>query len=150
MYEDNNVSNRHIPWCRTEWWIRIDDGSIMRSARGRRRGLASSQESGRRGSRWGQGRRGPASIRRGRGGGRNGEGEREHDRSDSAARTHCTCCCTCLQRQQQLSNSSSGSSSRTRSSADPSQTKTSRLRHLAAKDSGPSCSMCYRDLKEVI
>ena len=31
-YEDKDVSNRHMTW-----WIRIDDGSSMRSAGGRRR-----------------------------------------------------------------------------------------------------------------
>ena len=45
--------------CRTDTYLGVEQkgGSelttdIMRSARGRRRGLASSQESGRRGSRW--------------------------------------------------------------------------------------------------
>ena len=37
MHEDNDVSNRHMTWWRKAWWIRIDDGSSMRSARGRRR-----------------------------------------------------------------------------------------------------------------
>ena len=35
--EDSDVSNRHMTWWRKAWWIRIDDGSNMRSARGRRR-----------------------------------------------------------------------------------------------------------------
>ena len=35
--EDSDVSNRHMTWWRKAWWIRIDDGSSMRSARGRRR-----------------------------------------------------------------------------------------------------------------
>ena len=35
--EDSDVSNRHVTWWRKAWWIRIDDGSSMRSARGRRR-----------------------------------------------------------------------------------------------------------------
>ena len=37
MCEDSDVSNRHVMWWRKAWWIRIDDGSSMRSARGRRR-----------------------------------------------------------------------------------------------------------------
>ena len=35
--ENSDVSNRHMTWWRKAWWIRIDDGSSMRSARGRRR-----------------------------------------------------------------------------------------------------------------
>ena len=35
--EDSDVSNRHMTWLRKAWWIQIDDGSSMRSARGRRR-----------------------------------------------------------------------------------------------------------------
>ena len=39
MYEDNDVSNRHMTWWRRAWWIGIDNGSSMRTARGRRRVL---------------------------------------------------------------------------------------------------------------
>ena len=35
--EDKDVSSRHMRWWRTARWIRIEDGSSMRSARGRRR-----------------------------------------------------------------------------------------------------------------
>ena len=37
MYEDNDVSNRHMTWWKRAWWMRIDDGSSTRSPRGRRR-----------------------------------------------------------------------------------------------------------------
>ena len=37
MHEDRDVSNRHMTWWKRGWWIRIDDGSSMRSAKGRRR-----------------------------------------------------------------------------------------------------------------
>ena len=36
-FEDKNASNRHMTWWKRAWWIRFDDGSSMRSARGRRR-----------------------------------------------------------------------------------------------------------------
>ena len=36
-YVDNAVSDSLTTWWRRAWWIRIDDGSSMLSARGRRR-----------------------------------------------------------------------------------------------------------------
>ena len=36
-YEDNDVSNRHMTRWKKTWWMRSDDGSSMRSAKGRRR-----------------------------------------------------------------------------------------------------------------
>ena len=37
MHEENDVSNRHMTWWRNAWWIRVDNGPHMRTARGRRR-----------------------------------------------------------------------------------------------------------------
>ena len=37
MHEENDVSNRHMTWWRNAWWIRMDSGPHMRTARGRRR-----------------------------------------------------------------------------------------------------------------
>ena len=37
MYEESDVSNRHMAWWRNAWWIRMDSGPHMRTARGRRR-----------------------------------------------------------------------------------------------------------------
>ena len=37
MNEEKDVSNRHMTWWRSAWWIRVDSGPHMRTARGRRR-----------------------------------------------------------------------------------------------------------------
>ena len=37
MHEESDVSNRHMTWWRNAWWIRMDGGPHMRTARGRRR-----------------------------------------------------------------------------------------------------------------
>ena len=37
MHKENDVSNRHMTWWRNAWWIRVDSGPHMRTARGRRR-----------------------------------------------------------------------------------------------------------------
>ena len=37
MHEENDVSNRHMTWWRNAWWIRMDGGPHMQTARGRRR-----------------------------------------------------------------------------------------------------------------
>ena len=34
---ENDVSNRHMTWWRNAWWIRVDSGPHLRTARGRRR-----------------------------------------------------------------------------------------------------------------
>ena len=34
-HEENGVSRRHMTWWKRSWWIRIDVGSRLRSARGR-------------------------------------------------------------------------------------------------------------------
>ena len=36
-HEENDVSNRHVTWWKNAWWIRVDSGPHMRTARGRRR-----------------------------------------------------------------------------------------------------------------
>ena len=37
MHEENDVSNRHMTWWRDAWWVRMDNGPHLRTARGRRR-----------------------------------------------------------------------------------------------------------------
>ena len=37
VQEEHDVSNRHMTWWRNAWWIRVDSGPHMRTARGRRR-----------------------------------------------------------------------------------------------------------------
>ena len=37
MYEESDVSNRHMTWWRIAWWVRVDNGHHLRTARGRRR-----------------------------------------------------------------------------------------------------------------
>ena len=37
QHEECHVSNRHMTWWHNAWWIRVDNGPHMRSARGRRR-----------------------------------------------------------------------------------------------------------------
>ena len=36
MHEENDVSNRHMTWWRNAWWIRVDSGPHLRTARVRR------------------------------------------------------------------------------------------------------------------
>ena len=36
MHEENDVSNRHMAWWRA-WWVRVDNGPHLRTARGHRR-----------------------------------------------------------------------------------------------------------------
>ena len=36
-HEENDVSNRHMTWWRNAWWVRMDNGPHLRTARGRRR-----------------------------------------------------------------------------------------------------------------
>ena len=37
LHEECHVSNRHMTWWHNAWWVRVDNGPHMRSARGRRR-----------------------------------------------------------------------------------------------------------------
>ena len=37
QHEECHVSNRHMTWWHNAWWIRVDNGPHMRSARRRRR-----------------------------------------------------------------------------------------------------------------
>ena len=36
MQEKNHVSSRHMTWWQKSWWVRIDNGPHLRTARGRR------------------------------------------------------------------------------------------------------------------
>ena len=37
MHEESDVSKRHMTWWKNAWWIRMEGGPHMRTARGRRR-----------------------------------------------------------------------------------------------------------------
>ena len=37
VHEESHVSNRHMTWWRNAWWVRMDNGPHLRTARGRRR-----------------------------------------------------------------------------------------------------------------
>ena len=37
LHGENDVSNRHMTWWKNAWWIRVDSGPHLRTARGRRR-----------------------------------------------------------------------------------------------------------------
>ena len=37
MHEENDVSNRHMTWWRDAWWVRMNNGPHLRTARGRRK-----------------------------------------------------------------------------------------------------------------
>ena len=37
LHEESHASNRHMTWWRNAWWVRVDNGPHMRTARGRRR-----------------------------------------------------------------------------------------------------------------
>ena len=37
MNEENDVSNRHMTWWRNAWWVRMDSGPHLRTARSRRK-----------------------------------------------------------------------------------------------------------------
>ena len=37
MHEENDVSSRHMTWWRDAWWVRMDNGPHLRTARDRRR-----------------------------------------------------------------------------------------------------------------
>ena len=37
VHEENDVSNRHMTWWRNAWWVRMDNGPHLRTARDRRK-----------------------------------------------------------------------------------------------------------------
>ena len=37
MQEERDVSNGHMTWWRDAWWVRMDNGPHLRTARGRRK-----------------------------------------------------------------------------------------------------------------
>ena len=88
MQVESDVSNRHMTWWKNAWWIRVDGGPHMRTARGRRRI-------------WRAARRAAEQARDDdtveetqsfaeEAEGRNGEREIERDRPDNATQTICT------------------------------------------------------------
>ena len=44
LHEESHVSTRHLSWWKGAWWIRVNDGPHMRSARGRRRTWRASRQ----------------------------------------------------------------------------------------------------------
>ena len=57
VHDECHVSNRHMTWWHNAWWIRVDSGPHMRSARGRRRTWRAARQATRTGPRRKQGRR---------------------------------------------------------------------------------------------
>ena len=97
---DNDVSNRHMTWLRTAWWIRVDDGSSMRSARARRRVWRAARravEQDRDGDGVGQAHRQAEEAE----GKKRGKRKEEKAKPDSTAKTLCTLLYTCLDAQRQ-------------------------------------------------
>ena len=37
LHEESRASDRHMTWWRNAWWVRVNNGPHMRTARGRRR-----------------------------------------------------------------------------------------------------------------
>ena len=37
MHGESHVSNRHMMWWQNAWWVRVNDGPHLRTARDRRR-----------------------------------------------------------------------------------------------------------------
>ena len=37
LHEESHVSNRHMTWWHNAWWVRVDNGPHLRTARDRRR-----------------------------------------------------------------------------------------------------------------
>ena len=37
LHEESHVSNRHMIWWRNAWWVRVDNGPHLQTARDRRR-----------------------------------------------------------------------------------------------------------------
>ena len=46
VHDESHVSNRHMTWWQNAWWVRVDNGPHMRSAKGRRRQAAEQVRSG--------------------------------------------------------------------------------------------------------
>ena len=84
MQEENHVSNRHMMWWQRSWWVHIDNGPHLRTARGRRRA-------------WRAGTRGAREMRvTEETHCESGETERERDwgSGEEEKTTRCTSCCT--------------------------------------------------------
>ena len=123
LHDECHVWNRHMTWWQNAWWIRVDNGPHMCSARGRRRA-------------WRAARRAAEQVRDGNwveetknlaeeAVGKKGKGERAKDRQDRAVRTLCTPFFTCRNgnssnnnSRNSSCNSSHSNSSCSRSSAD--------------------------------
>ena len=90
MHEETDVSNRYLTWWKNAWWIRVDRGPHMRTARGRRRiwrAARRAAEQTRDDDRVEETQRGlprRQSVRNGE------EKKEEKDRTSSAVKTLCT------------------------------------------------------------
>ena len=80
LYDDTDVSNTHMARWNRSWWIRIDGGSSMRSARGRRRVWRADRRAAEEARDAEGGSRGPTWSRRGRVTEKGTRRERETDR----------------------------------------------------------------------
>ena len=95
--EECHVSNRHMTCWHNAWWIRVDNGPHMRSARGRRRTWRAARQAAeqvRNGSWAGETREGAEEAERQKGE-KGGKSHRQRDRQDRAVRTLCTSSFTC-------------------------------------------------------
>ena len=54
-HEENDVSSRHMTWWRAAWWVRMDNGPPLRTARGRRRAWRAARIAGEEREKWEQG-----------------------------------------------------------------------------------------------
>ena len=101
MHEENDVSNRHMTWWRNAWWIRVNSGPHMRTARGRRRIWRAARRAAEQACDDGRVEEtlSPAEEVEGETCGRK---KREQGRNRREKKTTpCTSCCTCLATQQQ-------------------------------------------------
>ena len=96
VHEECHVSHRHMTWWHNAWWIRVDNGPHMRSARGRRRVWRAA----RRAAEQARDEDGAGEVQRlaeeaewEKWGRRQTDGQT--DRLDRAVRTLCTSYCTC-------------------------------------------------------
>ena len=85
MHEESHVSNRHMTWWQDAWWVRVNNGPHLRTARDRRKV-------------WRAATRAAQEVREtGKVAGR--DRNRRKGRQKGQKATRCTLCCTCNQQQ---------------------------------------------------
>ena len=88
MQRENEVSNRHMTWWRNAWWIRVNNGPHMRTARGRRRTWRAARRAAEQAHDDDRVEEAQSSAEEVEG--EKWEEERERDRPDDATQTLCT------------------------------------------------------------